>query len=338
MITARRVVSPTEESLPDDFYLNRPGHDPVNMTALRQAERKFKGQDYLKYLKEEAVDFSKLDPLVLGEQYLQGYNFRLVGTVGHDGENNDVIMGLREGAGVWEMQDAPGFLIIPGAITPSQQRYWVQQSFSKFMRPPNECNLDALYDWMPSEGLYNCEDDLVRVRVKETGMDEVIPRLDLLKRVRWTTLGYQYDWTTKEYKWTHPIPDFPPNLSTWSCAVSFLAGFPAFRPEAGILNYYQSTDKLTSHVDRSEPNMTAPLLSLSLGSSCIFILGGAGREDVGVVPMVLKSGDVVVMAGESRSRFHGVPRIIPASCPAHLHDVPAIRHARLNLNIRQVTL
>jgi alkylated DNA repair protein alkB family protein 1 len=80
--------------------------------------------------------------------------------------------------------------------------------------------------------------------------------------------------------------------------------------------------------------MDAPLLSLSLGASCVFLLGGADRE-APVLPILLRSGDVSVLAGPARRFFHGVPKILPGSCPAHLQDI--LGSSRININIRQVT-
>jgi hypothetical protein len=43
------------------------------------------------------------------------------------------------------------------------------------------------------------------------------------------------------------------------------------------------------------------------------------------VPVVirLRSGDAVFMGGPSRFAWHGVPRIVAASCPAYLAEWPA---------------
>ncbi len=46
------------------------------------------------------------------------------------------------------------------------------------------------------------------------------------------------------------------------------------------------------------------LCCLSLGCKAIFLLGGKSREDTPVA-MFLRSGDIVLMAGEARECFHG---------------------------------
>ena len=157
------------------------------------------------------------------------------------------------------------------------------------------------------------------------------------RRLRWSTLGYQYDWTTKTYNFdpASVIP-FPKDLAEWSSSFAFELGFPDFRAEAGIVNYYQPHDSLTSHVDRSEINMQAPLLSMSLGLDAIFLLGGLGRDEA-VIGMRVRSGDVSVLSGRSRLFYHGVPKIIKFTGPECLRDVALMRDARININIRQVT-
>jgi alkylated DNA repair protein alkB family protein 1 len=244
---------------------------------------------------------------------------------------------LRDGAEVWEVEGIPGFRVVPGALTEEQQAYWVQQCFREYMRPPNKNNLDLLYDGLPSEGLYNAAGEHILLVERETNEEVLLPRLDLLRRMRWTTLGYQYNWTTKEYDFDLDPAPFPTDLADFSRFTAEACGYgPDFRSEAGIVNWYGLGDTLTSHVDRSELTMEAPLLSVSLGSSCVFLVGGTGREDP-VTPVVLRSGDLSILSGPARHFFHGVPRVLPGTLPRHLDSIAAIRDARLNLNIRQVT-
>ena len=75
--------------------------------------------------------------------------------------------------------------------------------------------------------------------------------------------------------------------------------------------------------------MTEPIVSVSLGCSGIFLLGGRSK-DIAPVPILLRSGDVVVMSGESRYCYHGVPVILSQGleetmfghlCPLSLDEV-----------------
>lgn len=124
-----------------------------------------------------------------------------------------------------------------------------------------------------------------------------------------------------------------------------------YRSEAGVVNFYQHRDALTAHVDQSEVDTTKPLVSVSLGESAIFLVGGKTREEA-TLPLLLRSGDCLIMSGESRRIFHGVPRIVEDDMDSGLLDEPwdeatafsadidhikeFIKGTRININVRQV--
>jgi alkylated DNA repair protein alkB family protein 1 len=170
----------------------------------------------------------------------------------------------------------------------------------------------------------------------------------VLLRLRWLTLGHQYNWTKKEYHFDR-VPEVPESIKSLSYEI--VKSFEhiihydpkLWRPEAGIVNFYQPGDSLMAHQDKSEINTTAPLLSISLGLECVFLIGTDDRKDK---PMALKlqSGDLIIMSGNSRRAFHGVPRLLENTCPEFLlSDNPEwinfkdyLSHTRLNVNLRQV--
>jgi alkylated DNA repair protein alkB homolog 1 len=172
----------------------------------------------------------------------------------------------------------------------------------------------------------------------------------LLPRLRWATLGKQYNWTKKEYHYDlERNPAFPP-LMVELCDTIVSAFEPIIRydpnkwkPEAGIINFYQPGDSLMAHQDKSEPNSDAPLLSISLGLDCAFLIGTDDRQDKPVA-LRLSSGDLVIMYGPARRSFHGVPRVLENTCPGYLQtnepewkDIKDyIAHTRMNINVRQV--
>jgi len=99
------------------------------------------------------------------------------------------------------------------------------------------------------------------------------------------------------------------------CASKGERAFPLpmnFRGEAGIVNYYPPESSMGGHVDDAEGATSVPLVSFSLGLGCVFLLGGKDKE-VAPVPLVFRSGDCMVMAGEARLAFHGVPCILEES-------------------------
>ena len=85
-----------------------------------------------------------------------------------------------------------------------------------------------------------------------------------------------------------------------------------FRFGAGLVNYYREGDALAGHVDDAERDLTKPIISFSLGSPCVFLLGGDTR-DAKPTPLILRSGDAVALVREARRRFHGVPRVFTAA-------------------------
>jgi alkylated DNA repair protein (DNA oxidative demethylase) len=84
------------------------------------------------------------------------------------------------------------------------------------------------------------------------------------------------------------------------------------------------------HQDRDESDFVAPVVSLSLGDTCLFRVGGTRRNDP-TRSVRLASGDAVVLAGDSRLAFHGVDRIMPGTSSLLPHG------GRINLTLRRVT-
>jgi DNA oxidative demethylase len=137
--------------------------------------------------------------------------------------------------------------------------------------------------------------------------------------------GYRYEAMHPETG--APWPPIPERLLTlWDEATD---GAP--RPEACLINWYAPDAKMGLHVDADEAAKDVPVLSVSLGASARFQLGGLSRRDP-VRSMTLHSGDVVVLAGMSRSAFHGIPRLLPATSGLLPDGV------RINLTLRRVTL
>lgn len=173
-----------------------------------------------------------------------------------------------------------------------------------------------------------------------------------MPKLRWATLGYHHNWDTKLYSESSKS-DMPTELSGLTSALARALGFSDFKAEAAIVNYYRMNSTLAGHTDHSEINVTAPLFSISFGQTAVFLIGGLRQEDPANA-IFLRSGDVVIMSGSSRLRYHGVPRILPVSeapwddncednreSPAYNLDDwckarTYIAEARINMNVRQV--
>jgi alkylated DNA repair protein (DNA oxidative demethylase) len=136
--------------------------------------------------------------------------------------------------------------------------------------------------------------------------------------------GYRYQATHPETG--KPWPAIPQRLlDLWE----ELAGYP-HPPEACLINYYAGAAKMGLHQDRDEADFTAPVLSVSLGDTGIFRVGGKTRKDP-TQKFELKSGDVFVLGGEERLSYHGIDRILPGSSDL----LP--EGGRFNLTLRRVT-
>jgi alkylated DNA repair protein (DNA oxidative demethylase) len=140
--------------------------------------------------------------------------------------------------------------------------------------------------------------------------------------------GYRYQATHLETgKPWPPIPEMV--LDVWRA----VAGYP-HDPEACLVNRYEPTAKMGLHQDRDEQEFDAPVVSISLGDTCLFRVGGTKRTDP-TRSLKLASGDVVVLGGASRLAFHGVDRLYPGTSTLLAGWFPD--GGRLNLTLRRVT-
>lgn len=80
-------------------------------------------------------------------------------------------------------------------------------------------------------------------------------------------------------------------------------------PEAAIINYYPMSSTMGGHIDDSEHNLVDPIISFSLGTSAIFLIG-THEKSFAPHALLLRSGDVVVMSNEARIGYHGVPALL----------------------------
>ncbi|MGA8650008.1 MAG: alpha-ketoglutarate-dependent dioxygenase AlkB [Xanthobacteraceae bacterium] len=102
------------------------------------------------------------------------------------------------------------------------------------------------------------------------------------------------------------------------------------RPEACLVNFYGPHAKMGLHQDRDESEFDAPVISISLGDSCLFRVGGLTRN-APTRSIRLSSGDVLILGGAARLAFHGVDRIYPGTSSL----LP--EGGRINLTLRRVT-
>jgi DNA oxidative demethylase len=102
-----------------------------------------------------------------------------------------------------------------------------------------------------------------------------------------------------------PWPAMPEAFSTLAREAAASVGWPGFAPDACLVNRYAPGAGLGLHQDRDEHDLGAPIVSVSIGASCKFVLGGLQRSSP-VRSMALHDGDVMVWGGRSRLVYHGV--------------------------------
>ena len=162
-----------------------------------------------------------------------------------------------------------------------------------------------------------------------------MPRSGKPMSVRMTNCG-ELGWVTDtergyRYQATHPEtgapwPSIPPVLhAAWHA----LGGYP-HPPQACLVNFYAADARLGLHQDQDEEDFAAPVVSLSLGDSALFRVGGLQRS-APTRAVRLGSGDAVVLGGAGRLAFHGVDRILPGT------STLLTEGGRINLTLRRVT-
>ena len=142
-------------------------------------------------------------------------------------------------------------------------------------------------------------------------------------------LGWVSDVSGYRYQKTHPEtgrpwPAMPDSvMRLWR---DFSADTGA--PDACLINFYDAQARMGAHQDRDEADLSAPILSLSLGDSCRFRFGDETRGGP-TQTLSLESGDVLVFGGPARKMFHGVDKILAGT--SKLLTPPG----RINLTLRR---
>lgn len=143
----------------------------------------------------------------------------------------------------------------------------------------------------------------------------------------WTSDRRGYRYTRRNPLDGQPWPAMPAALYELAQQAAQAAGFAGFAPDACLINRYQPGNRLTLHQDRNEQDFSAPIVSISLGMSAMFLFGGHARSDR-ALRIPLAHGDIAVWGGEDRLRFHGV---------AGLRGLPhpVLGEQRINLTFRR---
>lgn len=138
--------------------------------------------------------------------------------------------------------------------------------------------------------------------------------------------GYRY--SPRDPQTGKPWPGLPEVFARLCADAALAAGFAPFTPDACLINRYEPGARLTLHQDRDELDLSAPVVSVSLGLPATFLFGGMSRSDRPMrVPVY--HGDVAVWGGVARLSYHGI-----AALPDGRHEKTGA--LRFNLTFRKV--
>ncbi|MFJ2738956.1 alpha-ketoglutarate-dependent dioxygenase AlkB family protein [Streptomyces sp. NPDC087440] len=102
-----------------------------------------------------------------------------------------------------------------------------------------------------------------------------------------------------------------------------------YAPDAGLVNFYDGDARMGMHQDREERS-SAPVVSLSIGDSCVFRFGNTQGRGRPYTDVELRSGDLFVFGGASRFAYHGVPKVLPGTGD----PATGMAAGRLNITLR----
>ncbi|MGW7414618.1 alpha-ketoglutarate-dependent dioxygenase AlkB family protein [Streptomyces sp. NPDC054863] len=102
-----------------------------------------------------------------------------------------------------------------------------------------------------------------------------------------------------------------------------------YAPDAGLINFYDGDARMGMHQDREERS-SAPVVSLSIGDSCVFRFGNTEGRGRPYTDVELGSGDLFVFGRESRFAYHGVPKVRPGTGD----PATGLAAGRLNITLR----
>jgi alkylated DNA repair protein (DNA oxidative demethylase) len=98
--------------------------------------------------------------------------------------------------------------------------------------------------------------------------------------------------------------------------------------DIALINFYDGDARMGMHRDADERS-DAPVVSLSLGDTCVFRFGNTETRTRPYADVELRSGDLFVFGGPSRLAYHGVPRVVAGTAPVGLGLT-----GRLNVTLR----
>ncbi|KAJ5776427.1 uncharacterized protein N7511_001438 [Penicillium nucicola] len=276
------------------------------------------------------IDLQQLDPDQLPRgvtiaQYLSSQELRLAFDDfirgGHAPAEEDAPM--TENIPVYSHHLISGLLMIPALFPTTVQTELLSRLFHRDLSSPKyQTNVHRHYDvTYPEEEPHGSksffEDDPTRTfQSKDPQLHEPLDVQSFLeKRLRWIALGGQHDRTVAILPGEIPS-EIPQDIAKLMSAV-----FPDRLAHAAMVDIHSTRDTQPIHRDVNLEDDTG-LMSVSFGCDGLFL--AAHDNGDGCEILRLRSGDTVYMNGTSRFAWHGVPKILPSSCPAWLANWPSL--------------
>ncbi len=149
--------------------------------------------------------------------------------------------------------------------------------------------------------------------------------------LHWYPYGYARTAVDGDGEPVKPMPPWLAELGREAVAAAYGAP-PEPGPDAAydiaLINFYDGDSRMGMHRD-AEERSTAPVVSLSLGDTCVFRFGNTASRGRPYRDVELRSGDLFVFGGPSRPAYHGVPKVLPGTGPRDLGLT-----GRLNITLR----
>ncbi|MFI2370510.1 alpha-ketoglutarate-dependent dioxygenase AlkB family protein [Streptomyces sp. NPDC018833] len=208
---------------------------------------------------------------------------------------------------------APGAVHVPGWLSPAGQRELVEACRS-WARGPVTLRHTAL----PGGGVMS-------VRTVCLG---------------WHWQPYRYSRTADDVNGQRvaPFPEWLVDLGREALVAAYGEGrtygdATAYTPDAALINFYDGAARMGMHQDKEERS-GAPVVSLSIGDTCVFRLGNTENRGRPYTDVELLSGDLFVFGGPSRFAYHGVPRVQAGTAD----PASGMATGRLNITLRETGL
>lgn len=205
------------------------------------------------------------------------------------------------------MEIAPGAVRVPGWLTLAEQRELVA-ACRVWARPPAGIRATR----MPTGGVMSVQTVCLG----------------------WHWLPYRYSRTADDVDGAEvkQFPGWLGELGRRAVAAAYgdEGGADQYQPDVALINYYDSAARMGLHADKDERS-PAPVVSLSIGASCVFRFGNPAGRGRPWTDVQLDSGDLFVFGGPSRLAYHGVTKTLPGTGDPRT----GLAEGRLNLTLRE---